>query len=77
MLCSYMGQWTVWHTPLISAVGGVSFIPKLVYPWERAPPPSFTGWTDLKIGLGVVNREIPSHFSNKNLMPQSTGPQPS
>jgi len=66
----------MWHTPLISAVGGVSFIPKLVYPWERAPP-SFTGWTDLRVGLGVVKREIPSQFSNKNLMPQSTEPQPS
>jgi hypothetical protein len=65
----------MWHTSLFSTVGGVSFIPKLLYPWERAPPISFTRQTDLKAGVGVVNGEIPSYFSNKNLIPQLTGLQ--
>jgi hypothetical protein len=35
-------------------------------------------WRDRpEAGLGTVNTEIHSHFSNENLMPHSTGPQPS
>jgi hypothetical protein len=42
-------------------------------PGRQPPPISFTGQPDLRAGLGVVNGEIPSHFSNKTLMPQQLG----
>jgi hypothetical protein len=66
-----MGKRTMWHTSLFSAVGGVSFIPML--PGREYPPISFARSTDLRAGLGVVNREIPSYFSNKPWCPSQLG----